>query len=270
MKDHEIAQLVNALRDCAVEFHNAQQLRERIAALVVPALRELSQSKYAALMLDLLAARARGEDEEAIADQMDAYQQPSSWKTRPSPAFVVSLAIGELQDVRRKLAALQQSSSGITAGAEKPSQVVDFGAAAQTRTGDLLITNQDKNTPETSNNQDVTPKTAPAQPAQVAPTESSGCEGVTAALDVIRFALQDASRLVVCADETHPKLCGLARGSLLKAHDAWHVIAAQWADRDPNARWLTLAHNLCADAGVPSGHIADRLEGLRAVLESHA
>lgn len=39
LKDNEIAQLVNALRDCAVEFHAAQQLRERIAAIVVPALR---------------------------------------------------------------------------------------------------------------------------------------------------------------------------------------------------------------------------------------
>jgi len=160
-------------------------------------------------------------------------------------------------------AALQQSSSGITAGAENAPQVVDFGAAGPNRTGDLLITNQDKNTPETSQNQDVTPKTAPAQPAQVAPTESSGCEGVTAALDAIRLALQDASRLVVIADATCPKACRLTRESLLKAHDAWHVIAAHWADRDPNARWLTLAHALCADAGVPSGHIADRLEALR-------
>lgn len=88
---------------------------------------------------------------------------------------------------------LQQSSSGITAGAEKSSQVVDFGAAAQNRTADLLITNQDKNTPETSQNQDVTPKTAPAQPAQVAPTESSGCEGVTA-------GEARAEYIEVCAD----------------------------------------------------------------------
>lgn len=78
------------------------------------------------------------------------------------------------------MTALQQSSSGITAGAEKQSQVVDFGAAAQTRTGDLLITNQNEKAPETSQNQDVTLKTAPTQPAQLALTESSGCEGVTA------------------------------------------------------------------------------------------
>lgn len=44
------------------------------------------------------------------------------------------------------------------------------------------------------------------------------------------------------------------------------AIRALLLDLSPNARWLTLAHNLCTDAGVPSGHIADRLEGLRAAL----
>lgn len=39
MKDHEIAALVNALRDIAIKYHGAQQLREQIAAVVVPALR---------------------------------------------------------------------------------------------------------------------------------------------------------------------------------------------------------------------------------------
>ena len=36
MKDHEIAQLVNQLRDIAVEFHGHQSLRDRIARVVVP------------------------------------------------------------------------------------------------------------------------------------------------------------------------------------------------------------------------------------------
>lgn len=39
MKDHEIAQVVNAIRDAALEFRDAQQLRERIARLVVPLLK---------------------------------------------------------------------------------------------------------------------------------------------------------------------------------------------------------------------------------------
>ena len=38
-KDHEIAALVNKLRDVAIEFHGAQQLRVRIAEIVVPALK---------------------------------------------------------------------------------------------------------------------------------------------------------------------------------------------------------------------------------------
>lgn len=41
MKDHEIAALVNELRDIAVDFHAAQQLRERIAHVIIPHLKRL-------------------------------------------------------------------------------------------------------------------------------------------------------------------------------------------------------------------------------------
>lgn len=39
LKDHEIARIVNELRDIAIRYHGTQQLRERIAQVVVPALR---------------------------------------------------------------------------------------------------------------------------------------------------------------------------------------------------------------------------------------
>ena len=39
LKDHEIALVVNELRDIAIRYHGTQQLRERIAQVVVPALR---------------------------------------------------------------------------------------------------------------------------------------------------------------------------------------------------------------------------------------
>ena len=39
IKDHEIAAAVNALRDIAVKYHASGQLREQIAALIVPLLR---------------------------------------------------------------------------------------------------------------------------------------------------------------------------------------------------------------------------------------
>ena len=39
LKGHQIAALVNELRDIAVEFHGTQQLRERIAQVVVPVLK---------------------------------------------------------------------------------------------------------------------------------------------------------------------------------------------------------------------------------------
>lgn len=35
-KDHHTAELVNRLRDVAIKFHDAQQLRERIAGVVRP------------------------------------------------------------------------------------------------------------------------------------------------------------------------------------------------------------------------------------------
>lgn len=39
-------------------------------------------------------------------------------------------------------------------------------------------------------------------------------------------------------------------------------------DTSENAPWLTLAHIICADAGVPPGHISDRLKVLRDKLEA--
>lgn len=98
------------------------------------------------------------------------------------------------------VAALQQSSSGITAGAEKSTQVVDSGAAGPTRTGDLLITNQGAETAETLGNQQDTSTSAPAEGAKVAQGESSTCEGVTAGLrppaNRIRRALSGDDRCV--------------------------------------------------------------------------
>jgi len=239
MKDHEIAQLVNALRDCAVEFRDAQQLRERIAALVVPALRGArTPDTYLAdavvrYMTEIGRAnkgirRLRRKLDKALEDIDDLSGACSiAWAAAakaeplraPTPQDCVDIAEwhkseceaccinpSESEDYGRAMvdavrlvlvdgpnAALQQSSSGITAGAEKPPQVVDFGAAGPNRTGDLLITNQSAKAPETSQNQDVTPKTAPTQPVEVVPAESSGCEGVTA-------GEARAEYIEVCAD----------------------------------------------------------------------
>lgn len=44
MKDHDKAQLVNRLRDTALEFRDSEQLRERIAAVLLPALE--AQERY--------------------------------------------------------------------------------------------------------------------------------------------------------------------------------------------------------------------------------
>ncbi|WP_336479292.1 hypothetical protein [Escherichia coli] len=44
MKDHQIRELVNELRDIAVEYHSTQQLRERIARTVRAAMLEVNKS----------------------------------------------------------------------------------------------------------------------------------------------------------------------------------------------------------------------------------
>ncbi len=41
MKDHEIALIVNELRSIATKFHSHQSLRERLANLIVPHLKEV-------------------------------------------------------------------------------------------------------------------------------------------------------------------------------------------------------------------------------------
>lgn len=40
IKDHEIAQAVNELRDIAVQYHGAEQLRERIAQVIIDLVRK--------------------------------------------------------------------------------------------------------------------------------------------------------------------------------------------------------------------------------------
>ncbi|KVP17160.1 hypothetical protein [Burkholderia ubonensis] len=52
LKDNEIAALVNALRDVAVQYHGTQQLRERISRIVNDALgtREPAPAAFEAFM----------------------------------------------------------------------------------------------------------------------------------------------------------------------------------------------------------------------------
>lgn len=47
MGEHEIAATVNALRDIAIQYRDAQQLRARIARLIVPLLRRADGQRAA-------------------------------------------------------------------------------------------------------------------------------------------------------------------------------------------------------------------------------
>ena len=51
MKDNEIAEIVNQLRDIAITYGGMQQLRERIGRVIVPHLQENEQLKSQVAML---------------------------------------------------------------------------------------------------------------------------------------------------------------------------------------------------------------------------
>lgn len=54
MKDHEIAKVVNELRDIATQYHDTQQLRERIASIVVPILKQPDNPDRHVALTDIL------------------------------------------------------------------------------------------------------------------------------------------------------------------------------------------------------------------------
>jgi hypothetical protein len=59
------------------------------------------------------------------------------------------------------------------------------------------------------------------------------------------------------ADELAKFLAEYMRGTAAKA------VQPQAQEADPNAPWLTKAHMLCTDHGVPQGNIEWRLDVLR-------
>ena len=52
MKDHEVALFYNKLRDCAVDYVGAEQLRARLVSVAWPVVRELKQAKVLVTELD--------------------------------------------------------------------------------------------------------------------------------------------------------------------------------------------------------------------------
>jgi hypothetical protein len=74
MKDHEIAQLVNRLRDIAVKYHAAQQLREQIAIEVRRAIAPLLQDarRYEWLRSTCTIRELFGQDSTAFDADVDA------------------------------------------------------------------------------------------------------------------------------------------------------------------------------------------------------
>lgn len=90
--------------------------------------------------------------------------------------------------------------------------------------------------------------------AQVVADERAELEDARNAAYPVPDSPHASVNLRVVAERT-----GFTRG--WKAHAALEV-APMPADSDANAPWLTIAHIICSDAGIPSGHISERLEAL--------
>lgn len=43
MKDHEIRETINELRDIAIKYHDSQQLRQRIAGVILPMVKKIRE-----------------------------------------------------------------------------------------------------------------------------------------------------------------------------------------------------------------------------------
>lgn len=74
----------------------------------------------------------------------------------------------------------QQTDSKVTATCEKPTQVIDSGAAGPNRTGDLLITNQSRDCRKPDSDQPLKPDSTGAASDESAQVEPTTYEGVTA------------------------------------------------------------------------------------------
>lgn len=53
MKDHEIAQVINQLKDIAIEYRDAQQLRQQIHGVVMDMVKRLREDKSFGMSIDI-------------------------------------------------------------------------------------------------------------------------------------------------------------------------------------------------------------------------
>lgn len=81
--------------------------------------------------------------------------------------------------------------------------------------------------------------------------------------------LTQQDRRVKQAVGTHPMPCARHCEAVAFAAEIRRLKAApdNQQDADPNAPWLSLAHMICTDSGIPPGHITSRLEALRGKLD---
>lgn len=116
--------------------------------------------------------------------------------------------------------------------------------------------------------------------SRVRPRAAEGAPSSVAA-DIMSFLAQLDRRLEQASFTPAQRL---EIGQLLSAIRIAEGIAEEWQlrgslnrqstqpatpDSDPNAPWLSLAHTVCAEAGIPPGHISHRLEQLRDLTQRH-
>ncbi|QRE00138.1 hypothetical protein [Burkholderia phage BCSR5] len=100
LRDHEIALLVNQIRDEAVKYKDTQQLRARIAHLVVPAVRrnDVSHDDQNHIMLDVIRDMPDAIPEEWI---MEAMRRVLKHNTNHDPAIKAALAEAKKADPKK-------------------------------------------------------------------------------------------------------------------------------------------------------------------------
>ena len=67
----------------------------------------------------------------------------------------------------------------------------------------------------------------------------------------------------------YSEYCPAHNGDKQRARDAYAAgMGERQAVQEPNDEWMSLAHTICADAGIPPGRIEQRLEVLRGLLQA--
>lgn len=81
-------------------------------------------------------------------------------------------------------------------------------------------------------------------------------------------AMQTEDALAALREELASREREAAEDDLIELADTEWWMESMREEFSENAPWLSAAHALCTDAGIPQGHITERIEALRGLVES--